>query len=198
MDFDSFTDEELVDRSLSAPDGDLRSFDELVRRHRSTLVANCRYLTGSSIDSQDLAQEVFVKAYFGLSAFEGRSRFLTWIRKIKVNHCLSFLEKWKGRSFVDVADPAVEAREEMRVPHHSERTDAAARDLRLIREVLDQMSETLRVPLIMRDLDKLSYQEIADALCIGLSAVKMRIKRAREDFRSRFEGRPGPEVQSAP
>ncbi|HHN75422.1 MAG TPA: hypothetical protein ENK10_09365 [Acidobacteria bacterium] len=58
---------------------------------------------------------------------------------------------------------------------------------RTIDLVLDSMTDTLRAPLLMRDLDGLSYQEIADLLGIGLSAVKMRIKRAREEFRARYE-----------
>ncbi len=56
----------------------------------------------------------------------------------------------------------------------------------MIAQSLDAMSETLRVPLLLRDLDGFSYQEIADGLGLSLSAVKMRIKRGREDFRKRY------------
>jgi RNA polymerase sigma-70 factor, ECF subfamily len=65
----------------------------------------------------------------------------------------------------------------------------------LIVSVLDAMTDTLRIPLMLRDADGLSYEEIADQLGVGLSAVKMRIKRAREEFRRRFaaaSARPGP------
>ena len=58
---------------------------------------------------------------------------------------------------------------------------------RRIARVLDAMSSTLRVPLLLRDLDGMTYQEIAEQLDIGLSAVKMRIKRAREEFRQRYD-----------
>jgi RNA polymerase sigma-70 factor (ECF subfamily) len=56
----------------------------------------------------------------------------------------------------------------------------------IIRQVLDERAETLRVPLVMRDMGGFSYQEIADALEIGLSAVKMRLLRARQEFRERY------------
>ncbi|NIN71580.1 MAG: RNA polymerase subunit sigma-24, partial [Gemmatimonadetes bacterium] len=55
-----------------------------MERHQAKLTANCRYLSGSRTDAEDLAQEVFIKAYFGLERFEGRSKFGTWLRKIKV------------------------------------------------------------------------------------------------------------------
>jgi RNA polymerase sigma-70 factor (ECF subfamily) len=57
----------------------------------------------------------------------------------------------------------------------------------LIGEVLDSMPTTLRVPLVLCDMDELSYEEVADALGIGLSAAKMRVKRGREAFRERYE-----------
>ena len=58
----------------------------------------------------------------------------------------------------------------------------------MISRTLDGLSENLRVPLIMRDMDGLSYQEIADHLGVGLSATKMRINRARQEFRARYQG----------
>ena len=69
-------------------------------------------------------------------------------------------------------------------------------DRELIEQSLDAMPETLRVPLLLRDLDGLSFQEIADELGLSLSAVKMRIKRGREDFRQRYDaGSSGSDVR---
>ena len=65
-------------------------------------------------------------------------------------------------------------------------------DRQLISKILDSMSATLRIPLILCDVDELSYEEIANALGISLSAVKMRIKRAREEFRSRYRAHTEP------
>ena len=72
----------------------------------------------------------------------------------------------------------------------------------MIGEVLDSLSDNLRIPLVLREMDGLSYEEIAEHLDLGLSAVKMRIKRGREEFRRRFaagktptEDRAGEEAQ---
>lgn len=177
------SDEELVARAKTAATGDTRAFENLVLRHQERTLANCRYLTGSPDDAQDLAQEVFVKAFFGLPRFAGRASFGTWVQRIKVNHCLNFLRKRKGRTFVDIQDPATEAQSELHIAPAAERAVQGEDERERIRSVLDRMPEALRVALIMRDYDDMTYQEIADALGIGLSAVKMRIKRAREEFR---------------
>ena len=181
------TDEILVKRALEAAPGDLRAFDELVRRHQRKVQTNCRYLSRHEEDSLDLAQEVMVKAYFNLKRFEERSTFGTWINRIKVNHCLNYLRREKGRDFVNLEEPGLEQNKAL---HSNRSTDAAveSRDKKeLISHVLDGMAENLRLPLIMRDMDGMSYQEISDELDISLSAVKMRIKRAREVFRAAYE-----------
>ena len=180
-------DEQLVERAMTARQGDLRAFDELVRRHQARVQTNCRYLTRSEEDSLDLSQDVFVKAYFNLRRFEGRSSFGTWIQRIKVNHCLNHLRRQRGRTFVDVDDPALEAEDTLRSPERADAGAVARAERERIGRVLDRMADTLRVPLLMRDLDGLPYQDIADELAIGMSAVKMRIKRAREEFRSLYE-----------
>lgn len=180
-------DDALVERAKRAGEGDLRAFDELVRRHQGHVLANCRYLSGSATEAEDLAQEVLVKAYFGLRRFEGRSSFRTWIQRIKTNHCLNHIKQKRARHFVDIEEPGLQAAEPMQVEPQAEKRRHAADQRAVIEQVLDEMSETLRVPLVMRDLDGLAYQDIADALDVGLSAVKMRIKRAREEFRARYE-----------
>ena len=181
------SDDDLVQRAKSSPSGDLRAFDELIRRYQDRVLANCRYLSGSADDAEDLAQGVFVKAFFGLKRFEGRSQFGTWVQRIKINHCLNFIRSRKGRVTVDADDPVTQMQPEMQVASRADRglhaEDAQAR----IRAVLDDLPESLRVPLIMRDLDEMPYQEIADDLGLGLSAVKMRIKRGREEFRRLYQ-----------
>ncbi len=183
-------DEELVREARDAPEGDLRAFERLVERHQARVRTNCRFLTGSPADAEDLAQEVLVKAYFGLDAFEGKSKFRTWLNRIKVNHCLNHLRKHEGRTQVPLEDPVVEAEPQMQTSPDAERAMHAADQRERIQRTLESLPETLRLPLVMRDLDRLSYQEIADALGLGLSAVKMRIKRGREEFRRRFQDDP--------
>jgi RNA polymerase sigma-70 factor (ECF subfamily) len=188
--FDLESDDHLVELTRIEGNGDTRPFETLVRRHQGFVVANCRVMTRSAADAEDLAQEVFVKAFFGLRSFEGRAQFRTWLQRIKVNHCLNYLRKTRGAIMVDIDDPALEDHRAMQTAPTADLDLQAVGDRERILRVLDAMSDTLRIPLMLRDGDGQSYEEIATQLGLGLSAVKMRIKRAREDFRRRIASVP--------
>jgi RNA polymerase sigma-70 factor, ECF subfamily len=179
-------DQELVNEARSAPEGDLRAFEKLVLLYQKRVAANCRYITRDPNNAEDLAQEVLVKAFFGLRSFEGRSSFGGWLQKIKINHCLNYLKKQAGKSYVGIEEPEVETFTQLQVQSTAERMAEEISDRQLTSMVLDSMSTTLRVPLVLSDMDGLSYEEVAQALGIGLSAAKMRIKRGRENFRELF------------
>ena len=181
------SDEELLQQAREAPEGDLRAFEKLVLRYQRRVVANCRYITRDPNNAEDLAQEVLVKAFFGLRGFEGRSTFGSWLQRIKINHCLNYLKKQAGRSYVGVEERDVEEFDQLKVHATAEQQAGAISDRQLISQVLDSMSNTLRIPLLLCDMDELSYEEVAQSLRISLSAAKMRIKRAREEFRERYE-----------
>ena len=179
--------DELVRAALEAPDGDLRAFETLVHLYRSRILADCRYLTRDDLNAEDLAQEVFVKAFFGLKRFEGRSSFRHWLQRIKVNHCLNHIKKRGGTESLDLDEQATSDMEQLRVAAVGAKNVEMSQESVRIGGILDSMPPTLRIPLIMCDMDELSYDEIASALNIGLSAVKMRIKRAREYFRRLYQ-----------
>lgn len=176
-------DEQLLGMAQAALEGDTRAFEELVRRHQAMVLTNCRYLSGSPADAEDLAQEVFVKAYFGLARFERRASFETWIRRIKSNHCINFVTRKRVQT-VDADPHVVDAH--AAAPPEAERALDREDTRNRVGAVLMRMNETLRIPLVLRDMDGLAYDEIASELGIGLSAVKMRIKRGREEFRELF------------
>lgn len=179
-------DEKLVQQALRAREGDLRAFEGLVQEHQKRILADCRYMTRDD-GAEDLAQEVFVKAFFGLRTFEGRSTFRHWLQRIKVHHCLNYIKKRDSRKVVPIDDQAAEGSEQLQVrPAAIEESDAMD-NRRRIAGVLESLPPALRVALVMRDMDELSYEEIAAELGIGLSAVKMRISRARQEFRRRYQ-----------
>jgi RNA polymerase sigma-70 factor (ECF subfamily) len=182
----NLSDEELVTAARAAGQHDTRAFEALVRRHQSFVAANCRAITRSPNDVEDLAQEVFVKAFFGLQRFEERASFRGWLHRIKVNHCLNHLRKTKGVFMMDIEDPGIEGHAAVTTRTDAHASLQSAGDKERIFSVLEGMSDTLRLPLMLRDADGLSYEEIAAHLGIGLSAVKMRIKRGREEFRKHF------------
>ena len=192
LEFVLTNDEELLRAARTAPEGDLRAFEAFVEAHRRRILADCQFMTRDYNNSEDLAQEVFVKAYFGMQSFEGRSSVRHWLQRIKVNHCLNHLKQRKRQEGVAVDDDAAEQMEELQVPPEADRTLEQMDERRRIDAILSTMPETLRAPLVMCDMDELSYDEIATSLGIGLSAVKMRIKRAREHFRRCYEGAAAP------
>jgi DNA-directed RNA polymerase specialized sigma24 family protein len=86
-------DETLTKEARKAPEGDLRAFEQLILRHQRRVAANCRYITRDPNNAEDIAQEVLVKAFFGLRSFDGTSSFAAWLQRIKITHCLSHLKE---------------------------------------------------------------------------------------------------------
>lgn len=187
---DGLTDEALVAAACAARPGDDRAFEELVERHSGHVRANCRYLLGVESEAEDVAQEVFIRAYFALKDFERRAAFRTWIRRVKVNRCLTRLEERRRRIVDSIED------DEGPVPDALTRTPSVMAELerddlrRRIDAVLMELSDALRVPLVLRDMDGMSYAEISAELGVSLSAVKMRIKRGRVAFRAAWDEAP--------
>jgi RNA polymerase sigma-70 factor, ECF subfamily len=179
-------DEELVHEARKAPEGDLRAFEQLVLRYQRRVVANCRYITRDQNNAEDLAQEVLVKAFCGLRGFEGRSSFAGWLQRIKINHCLDHLRKQSDRSFVGIEEQHVQEFDQLKDLATADNLPKAISDQQLISAVLDSLPSTLRIPLLLCDMDELSYEEVAESLGVSLSATKMRIKRARELFREGY------------
>ena len=180
-------DQDLLQQAREAPEGDLRAFEQLLLRYQKKVIANCRYITRDPNSAEDLAQEVLVKVFFAFHRFEGRSSFSSWLQRIKVNHCLTYLKKERERVFVAIDEENVESFGQLQVAATAEQQADAISDRQLIGSVLEAMNDTLRVPLILCDMDGLSYEEVAQTLGINLSAAKMRIKRGREEFRQRYE-----------
>jgi RNA polymerase sigma-70 factor, ECF subfamily len=177
--------DELFDRARSAPEGDLRAFEALIQEHQRRIVADCRHITRDPSVAEDLAQEVFVKAYFGMQNFEGRSSFRRWLQVIKVHHCLNYLKKQRGKT-ISIDEDGAQSGADLKAYASASKDLERLGDQQIIHRVLDAMPETLRVPLVLRDMDELSYEEVAENLNINLSAAKTRIKRARDWFKIRY------------
>jgi RNA polymerase sigma-70 factor, ECF subfamily len=180
----------LVDRARSAVSGDTRAFDELMVRHRRRVVSNCRYLVSDG-EAEDLAQEVLVKAYFALKKYERRSKFSTWLYRIKVNHCLNHRRAARKHDGDVAIDETLGETEALSVAPDVEQALDRAADAQRVRAAVAGLNDTLRVPLVMRELDEMSYEEIASAIGISLPAVKMRILRARQELRVALAGAHG-------
>lgn len=152
-------------------DGDESVFSELVKRHKEK-VRNIVYLTLSNNDSvDDIAQEVFITVYRHLKNFRFESQFTTWLYRITINKCKDHLRKKNIRSiFLPLRDdePVFESiNEDTDIKH-------------IVGNAISTLPDKLRMPLVLKDLEGFSYQEIADTMECEIGTVKSRIFRARE------------------
>jgi RNA polymerase sigma-70 factor, ECF subfamily len=161
-------------------EGDQNAFAKLIGRHKEK-VRNLVFLTlGDAEFVDDISQDVFISIYKKLSDFRFESKFTTWLYRITVNKCRDYLRKKRVRSiFVPIND----ADTSRHVGSHSENIDLP----HLVRGAIKKLPEKLKVPLVLRDIDGLSYKEIADQLECEVGTVKSRIFRARESLKILLE-----------
>jgi len=182
------TDLNLIAETLA---GNQLSFQLLVERYQGRMFALVRHYTRSPVEAEDIVQDVFLKAFSRLGSFQRQSSFYTWLTRIAINTALDFLKR-SGRSPIQgVEDPEQILGGEVGTP----RTGAApAPDARMEREeiaritskVLDELPETFRSVLVLREFEDHSYQEIADVLGISIGTVESRLFRARARFRDKL------------
>lgn len=173
--------------------GDVQAFEALVRRYERWVFTLTLRMLGNRAEAEDLAQEVFLKAYRGLRGFRGASRFSTWLYTIATRHCLTALAR-RGRGGAvanraehwgdgDPPDPLARVADEApRADALLERRETAQR----VQAELQKLSEEHRLILILRDIQGLAYTEIAQALGLELGTVRSRLHRARMDLKARL------------
>jgi len=173
-------DRELVRRAQRE---DKEAFEELIQRHQHRVFAVAGGILKRREDVEDIAQQVFVKAYFSLKRFDQRAAFSTWLYKITVNECWDMLRKKKVRPLVYEADLSEEqarqvvssAEKDKDQPDVSERLEARQR----VERLLDGLDERDRLMLILKEVEGFSIEEIAEALDLNANTVKVRLFRAR-------------------
>src|SRR5215831_7426394 len=166
-----------------AQKGDKAAFEILVERHKHRVFAVARGILKRHEDVEDIAQQVFVKAYFSLKRFDQRAAFSTWLYKITVNECWDMLRKRKVRPLVYEADLSEEqarqvissAEKGKDEPDISERLEARQR----VERLLDGLDERDQLMLILKEVEGFSIEEIAEALDLNANTVKVRLFRAR-------------------
>lgn len=166
-----------------AQKGDKAAFELLVERHQHRVFAVARGIVKRQEDAEDVAQQVFVKAYFSLKRFDQRAAFSTWLYKITVNECWDLLRKRKARPLIYESDfndeqssqfSAIE-RESAGGPDVSERLAMRQR----LDNMLDQLEPRDRSMLVLKEVEGFSVEEIADLLGLNANTVKVRLFRAR-------------------
>jgi RNA polymerase sigma-70 factor (ECF subfamily) len=173
------------DRALvrRAQRGDPAAFEELVRRNQQRVCAVIGGILRRREDVEDVAQQVFMKAYFSLKRFDQRSAFSTWLYKITVNECWDYLRKKRVRPLMYEADLSEDQARQMdsfvvagKAPaDSSERAEMRQQ----VERLLSQLNEEDRHMLVLKEVEGFSVEEVGEILGLNVNTVKVRLFRAR-------------------
>ena len=172
---------QIVQRVLQ---GDVNAFEKLVLEYEKSVYAITQRMTGNAEDAADMTQETFIKAYNSLSSFRGDSKFSVWLYRIATNVCLDFLRSRSRKPTVSLSVEDDDGEEvELDIADESQSPErllerGLTRDA--VRRGLNALSPEYRQILLLREIQGLSYEEIADVLRIEVGTVKSRIFRARK------------------
>ena len=173
-------DEELI---LRLQQGDERAFQLLVQRFGEKIFSVAFGITLDAEESRDIVQEVFLQAYRSIVNFRGDSSLATWLHRITVNRCLNWKRRWARRLkwrhvSIDDADERPVAELESELPNPETRlADAQARQQ--VDNALKMLPDQARAVFVLRELEGLSYEEIAHVTGIKLGTVRSRLFYAR-------------------
>lgn len=189
------TDEELVRRFN---DGDRSAYSEIVRRYQNRVFSLCYRWMDDRSTAEEVAQDVFLALYKALGGFRGDARLSTWIFRVAINHCKnrSLYRKRRGHGRHESIDgepedpdaPRLQLADTGRGPDLGIQQAEADR---VLRDALDALDEEHRQILILRDIEDLAYEEIADLLNLPKGTVKSRLHRARAELARKLRGRVG-------
>ena len=164
--------------------GDVNAFERLVTEYEKAVYAIAQRMTGNAEDAADMTQETFIKAYNSLQSFRGDSKFSVWLYRIASNVCLDFLRSRSRKPSVSLSVEDDEGEEgQLDIADESQSPEllmerGLTRDA--VRRGLDTLPPDYRQILLLREIQGLSYDEIAAVLEIEVGTVKSRIFRARK------------------
>lgn len=171
----ALSDTDLVEASLS----DLEAFGELIRRHQDFVYGAALRIVRNPVMAQDLAQEAFVRAHRALPGFRGQAQVRSWLYRIATNLALNAVQRRR-----EYPTDAVPDRPAKRDPASITEASALREELEA---AISELPEKLKEPLVLREYEGMSYQEIADQLDLPINTVRTRILRARYALRERME-----------
>ena len=177
------TDPDILERAQA---GDREAIGALLEPEMGRVFATCRRMVGSRDEAEELAQEALIRVIRGLPRFDGRSALSTWITRVTINTCLSWLRtkaRRAGKTPLNLKHPD---REPGNPPEPAGVQQGDPRALR-VQEALTRLKPEHRAVLVLRDVRDLDYDSIAAALDLAVGTVKSRIFRARAALRAEIE-----------
>jgi RNA polymerase sigma-70 factor (ECF subfamily) len=180
-------DEELV---LRVQQGDKTAYDLLVLKYQHKIIQLVNRYVKDPVDAQDVAQEAFIKAYRALGNFRGESAFFTWLYRIAINTAKNYLMSRSRRSAdsqVDVQDAEqIEKAPQLQGLETPERYLLNQEIVETIKTAIAKLPEEMRIAIMLREFEGMSYEEIAQAMDCPVGTVRSRIFRAREAIDSKL------------
>lgn len=172
----NLSDEKLV--YLVQKYNDKKAFEALVKRYQNIVYSKAMAFVGNKEDAKDISQEIFVKAYFGLKKFKGKSSFNTWLYRIAVNRCLTFV---KEKTEVVSLD---------NIPQVAGETNLEGKSLTKlsVENTLGHINPRQKVLLLAKYVEGYSYKELAGIFDSKSDAIKMEVFRAKKTFENLYEG----------
>jgi RNA polymerase sigma-70 factor (ECF subfamily) len=183
--------EALIRRCLR---GDQAAWETIVRQYRRKVFNTAYKFVGRHEQAEDLTQDIFLKIFKSLDTFDRRANFQTWLISVSRNLCIDHYRRVRKER--ETIDHQVDANELSPVSHEPspmsglERRDRVA----LLRSAMAKLPDTLRTAVLMRDIQEMSYQEIADALRLPEGTVKSRINRGRTELARHVKRLGGPDA----
>ena len=181
------TDEALMQQLAQ---GGHHAFEELLARYETPVITFCYAFLRNREAAEDIAQETFMRVFRNAKRYLPVAKFTTWLYKIAANLCINELKKGKLRSTLSLDEPAGSDPDGSRIVERIaadtasplsevERAEAQA----LIGKAIEHLPPDQRTTLVMVEYHQMQYQDIAEILEVSVSAIKMRVKRARETLR---------------
>jgi RNA polymerase sigma-70 factor (ECF subfamily) len=175
------------------------AYEALIAEYQQPVYNLAVRLLSDSSDASDVVQEVFLKVFRKIGAFRGDSSLKTWIYRIAVNEAYNY-QRWFGRhrkqevGLEEEEEGSLNYSEKLSDPSRSPFDCAAEQERhKLVEAALARMNPSYRTAVVLRDIEEMSYEEIAEILQVALGTVKSRILRGREALRRELAGRLEPE-----
>ena len=181
-------DQQLVER---AQRGDKKAFELLVAKYQRKLARLLSRFIRDPAEVEDVAQEAFIKAYRALPSFRGESAFYTWLYRIGINTAKNYLVALGRRAPTTTECDSEEAEnfedgDQLRDVNTPENELMSKQIAQTVNDTMEQLPEELRTAIVLREIDGLSYEEIASVMNCPIGTVRSRIFRARETIADRL------------
>ncbi|HEX2786850.1 MAG TPA: sigma-70 family RNA polymerase sigma factor [Ignavibacteria bacterium] len=187
-DYKKLSDEQLI---FKFQQDDVQAFNEIVLRYKDKLVNFLFRYTGSRDESEDLAQDTFLKLYRSKHLYREIAKFSTWFYTIAINIAKTNLRKKSRYNSISISDFDPENDKDFDLTADVQLPDEAANaatENEFIQKAINQLSDKFKEVIIMRDVEDLEYEEIAKITGLPLGTVKSRINRGREKLKEMLSG----------